>query len=353
MPLIDMVLNLQNIIDMPPEEPKSLYAASCAGDDITVKTWESTWKQYCKVNAESSNKFENTVMSIAGSEDKKPVIVALSGPSLKKNYMYLKDHETPDIQGNIQKFHGRGDTKIVSCFHNFNFFEDNDIMTKDDFYVTLDSGEICLKELYEGGAHDPEWYWDRTADRTLVAYTGTSPELIKRWKGKILWFTTAPQSESLSVFYKDYIDYEKIPCFNVGGTVAGAALYMARAILGGSIMIFIGADFCFSYNHKFHAWDSNYDMKFSGVIPWVDIYGNRVWTWPSYLGFKKWFDFQACGGLGGNQHLFINCSEGGCFGSYPNGNIKQVMQMELKTAMHMFSISKRFPESLHNHNLMF
>ena len=353
MPLVDMVLTLQNVIDGPPEELRSLFAASCSGDEVTVNTWESTWREYCRLNSLATNKFEHTVMEVAGSQANKPVILALSGPSLRKNFMYLKECEVPDIAGNMIKYQGRGNIPIVSCLHNFNFFEDNDVMGPDDFYVTLDSGEICIREIYEGGSHDPKWYWDRTKDRTLVAYTGTSPELINRWQGKILWFTTPPQSVPLAKFYHDYIDYARTPCYNVGGTVAGAALYHARAILGAGVTIVIGADFCFGYDHKFHAWDSNYDKKFSGVIPWVDIFGNRVWTWGSYLGFKKWFDFIACGGQGGNQQLIINCTEGGIFGSYAQGNIKQVMQWELRTALHVFSIAGRLAPSLLTGNILF
>src|SRR4030042_1948175 len=162
-------------------------------------------------------------------------------------------------------------TKVNSGTHDF--IEDRNLMRPDDFYLILDAGDICIKEMSEGGAHadTPDWYWQKTENRTLVAYHGTHPDFIKRWRGPILWYTTPCASEELAkeIFKLVYIC--KVPGFNVGGNVMGAALYFSRAILGCSVPIFVGMDLCFSYDHKFHAWDCWYNEKFSGVIPWIDV----------------------------------------------------------------------------------
>jgi len=92
---------------------------------------------------------------------------------------------------------------------------------------------------------------------------------------------------------------------------------------------FVGADFAFGYNKKFHPFDSPYDQQYAGLIPATDVYGNRVYTWQSYYNFKSWFDYQAMGGAGNNPCIYINCTEGGILGAYPNGNIRAIQQMPL------------------------
>lgn len=355
MPLIEMNLTLQPVIDRPPMPIENMYETACAADKVTIKSWTNEWTQYPKDNFDRQGKWEHTCLDILGKEAYKPVIVAGSGPSLVKNYEHLKDRKREDGS----TLHGRGDIKIVSCLHNFNFFEDHDVMGPDDYYVTLDSGEICVKEVWEGGKHSKDWYWERTKDRTLVAYVGTSPALIDKWRGKILWFASRPANETVYKATSDFVPYHSWPMFSTGGTVAGAALYLARAVLGAGVIIFIGMDFCFSYTHKFHPWESPYDQKFSGVMPCVDIWGNRVWTWASYWRFKLWFDLMACGGEGavlnnsGNAHLVINATEGGLLGAYPEGVIKQIIQMDLTTALHIFNIHKRMPEAIQKTQVLY
>jgi len=294
------------------------------------------------------------VTSELGKCNRQPVIIAGSGPSLRKNAIDMKPCEGYGIDGKtLINHHGRGDIKVVSCLHNFAYFEDRDLMGPDDYYLTLDSGDITIREVYEGGEHDPDWYWDRSADRTLCAYIGTHPDLLSKWKGKVLFFTTPPQSKKIWEETDKVFPYKESPTFNVGGNALGACLYMARGVLACGPVIFIGADFCFSYTQKFHAWDSPYDSMYSGLVYWVDIWGNRVGTWNSYLGFKKWFDFLACGGQGGNAQMFINATEGGILGAYPEGVIKQFMYMDLKTALHIFNIDKRMPGAMASNQYLF
>jgi hypothetical protein len=68
------------------------------------------------------------------------------------------------------------------------------------------------------------------------------------------------------------------------------------------------------------------------VLKAVDVYGNKVLTWQSYANFKAWFDYVACKVPG----IFINCTEGGTFGAYAEGNIMAVRQMELDQFLEMY-----------------
>jgi hypothetical protein len=351
--IFDINLRLAPIIDGPPVPPQSLWQAACASDDVTVKSWENTWLGYTLENHRKFG-FKETVNSELGKCNMQPVIIAGSGPSLKRNYVFLKPSESlgADNKTMIQH-HGRGDIKIVSCLHNFAFFEDSDIMTKDDYYLTLDSGDITIREVYEGGSNPPEWYWERSKDRTLCCYIGTHPLLLEKWQGKVLWFTTPPQSEKIYKETDKVFPYKNNSIFSVGGNALGACLYMARGVLNCGPTIFIGADFCFSYDSHFHAWNSPYDSMCRGTVDWTDIFGNRVQTWQSYLGFKKYFDFQACGGLGGNGQIFINATEGGILGAYKEGVIKQFLYMDLKTALHTFNIKYRVPDAMKNCKYLF
>jgi hypothetical protein len=115
----------------------------------------------------------------------------------------------------------------------------------------------------------------------------------------------------------------------VGGNTLGACFYHAAYVFGCNPIAFVGADFSFDYMHKFHSWDSPYDEKFGGLTGAVDVWGNKVWSWRSYLNFKNWFEFQAMGGQGQHFLQVVNCTEGGTLGAYPEGNIMQVKQLRL------------------------
>jgi Uncharacterized protein conserved in bacteria len=108
--------------------------------------------------------------------------------------------------------------------------------------------------------------------------------------------------------------------------VLGACLYIARAFLGASVIAFMGADFSFSYEKKFHAWDSKYDAKLGQVLRVKDVFGNSVYTWRSYHNFKSWFEYITLTVPG----IYYNCSEGGTLGAYNEGNLRSIYQLPLK-----------------------
>ena len=174
----------------------------------------------------------------------------------------------------------------------------------------------------------------------MLCYIGTHPELLKRWQGEIYFFN-APIPD------QDMIDFvDNLEIFNAhvsnGGNVLGACLYIAKAILGASVVAFVGADFSFSYSKKFHPFDSKYDAKLGHVIRAHDVFGNLVSTWQSYYNFKSWFEYVAITVPG----IYFNCSEGGCLGAYTQGNIRSITQMTLKSFLKQLTMSEEIKEQM-------
>ena len=314
--LVDMELEYLNIIDTPPQSPTQLHAQAASNDNPTVEAWRDTWIKNQKVNHASHGPFsENGIGKIFGEFHLKPCILAGSGPSLKNNVEDLKK---------------KGDIPLISCLHNFHFMVDNEIDV--NYFVTLDAGEVTIPEISEGGKLSHEEYLEKTKDYTLLAFVSTSPNLIKAWKGKILWFNCPIPDQKCKE------EFDKVEKFHHlvanGGNVLGAAVYIAKAYLGANPVAYIGADFAFGYDKKFHGWNSKYDAKLGNVMRTVDCYGNKVYTWQSYANFKAWHD-QITMRVPGE---WINCSEGGTWGVYPQGLIKSIRHKPLKEFIDGFKL---------------
>lgn len=309
-------LEYQRLIDGPPAPPAALRQQSTSNDANTVSAWRDLWIANAKANHARFGSFkEHGIGKLWGKHQYQPVIVAGSGPSLRDNVATLaKKRGVP----------------VVSCLHNFHLMEDSGVEV--DYYVSLDAGDIVLEEVSEGGSRSPEEYWALTKNRTLLAYIGSPPRLFEKWQGKVYLFN-CPVPDQAVVEAIEAI--EKFgTCVSTGGNVLGASLYIAKGILGASMVAFVGADFSFSYRNKFHGWDSKYDKDLGQTVKLTDVYGIPVKSWQSYANFKAWFDWVAATVPG----VYLNCSEGGCLGSYPEGNMLQVRPMDLAAfldAVHM------------------
>jgi hypothetical protein len=322
----EIQLEYQPYIDFAPQSPQELHAQACSNDETTVNSWRKTWEKNVLANHEKYGSFsEKSIGSLYGHDHMKPVLIVGSGPSLKHNVKELKNKE---------------DITVVSCLHNFQCLEDNEVPA--DFYVSLDAGDITVEEVYEGGSKTEEEYWNLTKDRTLLCYIGTSPKLLEKWQGKVLFFNAPVPDHAFTQFVDD------VELFNTyvssGGNVLGACLYIAKSYLGASIVGFLGADFCFSYDNKFHAWDSKYDAKMGTVLRVTDIFGIPVKTWRSYYNFKGWFEYVALNVPG----LYFNCSEGGTFGAYKEGNLRCITQMPLKEFLRQMTMYSEIKEQALN-----
>ena len=306
--IVEMELEYLNTIDTPPQSPNALHKQAASNDDPTIKSWRDIWIKNVRENNKTHGPFcENGIGKIYGEFHHKPTIVAGSGPSLKTNVSDLKNKKT---------------ITLISCLHNFHFMIDHGIGV--NYFVTLDAGEITLPEISEGGKESHEFYLEQTKNYTLLAFIGTSPRLIEAWKGKVLWFNCPIPDQGI----KD--EFDKIEKFHNfvanGGNVLGACVYIAKAYLGSNPLAYIGADFAFGYDKKFHGWKSSYDANMGRVMRTVDCYGNKVFTWQSYYNFKCWHDSVTMRVPG----EFINCTEGGTFGVYTEGLIKTIRHKPLK-----------------------
>lgn len=310
----EIILEYQNYIDAPPVAPQSLYGQACSNDGVTIESWRKTWLDNIAANKKKFGSFaEKSIGKFHGKFKHQPMIVAGAGPSLKHNAAELKK---------------KGDIPLISCLHNFHFLEDLGVNV--DFYVTLDAGEVTIEEVYEGGTKTPDEYWAMTKGKTLLAFIGTSPRLLEKWQGEVYFYNCPVPDDGYS---KGVDEIEPFHTYvSNGGNVLGAAMYIAKGIMGCNPIAYVGADFCFSYLKKFHAWDSKYDKSLGYVVKATDVFGNKVLTWQSYANFKAWFDYIACQVPG----IWFNCSEGGTLGSYSEGNIAAIKQMELSKFIEMY-----------------
>ena len=322
----EIICEYQPYIDMTPQRRQGNYGQATSNDGITIQTWRPTWLKNVKENHKRFGPFKDRSLGkLWGLHRNTPGICIGSGPSLKNNAAGLKDN--PDIT-------------TVSCLHNFHFLEDLGVGA--DYYVSLDAGPVTIEEVSEGGSKDAEDYWKMTEGKILIAYIGSHPDLLEKWRGEIYFFNCPVPDESL---LKEIDEIEKFHCFvSTGGNVLGACTYIAKAIMGCNPLVFMGADFSFSYSEKFHGWDSKYDANLGNYIRMTDVYGNRVKTWQSYANFKAWFDWLVETVPG----FYVNCSEGGCFGSYPDGNIRGIRQMDLSDCFKMFSMCDEVRDQCEN-----
>lgn len=311
-------LEYQNLIPGPPAPPEALHRQACSNDTATVDSWRPTWIEQTRQNKAHVGSFKDAgVGQLFGKHRYQPAIVAGSGPSLKVNGEQLKD---------------RDGIPLISCLHNFHFFEDRGV--RPDYYVSLDAGPVVLDEISEGGQLSAEEYWARTVEHTLIAYIGSHPDLIKKWRGKIYFFNCPVPDKTVQ---DELAKIEEFHTYvGTGGNVLGACLYLAKAIFGCGPIAFVGADFSFGYDYKFHGWDSKYDKTLGACIPVTDVYGIKRKTWPTYANFKAWFEYVATSVPG----IYFNCTEGGCLGSYPEGNIAAFRYLDLADFFGMFQMSK-------------
>lgn len=319
---VNMHFEFKNIIPTPPVESKEMYSQACANDKVTVDSWLPQWVANAKHTKERFGSYaEHGLGKLYNINNQKPCIVVGSGPSLKNNIEDLKN--------------AKGFT-IISCLHNYHYMVDNNVPV--DYYVSLDAGPVVIEEISEGGKETPEFYKDSTKNAKLIAFIGSHPTLWDTWQGEIHLFNSPIPSEEYRERVKEIEEFHTY--VSTGGNVLGGATYIAKAIFGSSALIFLGADFSFSYERKFHAWDSKYDGKMGTAIRAIDVWGNGVLTWQSYYNFKVWFDWLSNNVPG----IYINCTEGGLMGSYPEGNLASIRQMKLKDCLDMFTMHRHMED---------
>lgn len=315
----EITLDYQNYFDFPEVAKDELVSTAARSDKVTINHWRKIWCDNIRTNHAYLGSFQAySVGELFGRHRYGSAICAGSGPSLGYN-----GHELAKRNG----------IPLVSALHNFAFLED--LGAGADYYVSLDAGPIVLTEMYEAGKQPPEYYWNLTKDRTLIAFIGSDPQLFEKWQGKIYVYN-APVGDA------EYIKtVDELEPFNTlitsGGNVLGACVYFAKAILGVHRVALVGADYSFGYDKSsFYAWSSPVNGQLGQVVPLTDVFGIKVPAWPSYAGFKKHMEWLALHIPG---QWMVNCSEGGCLGSYPEGNMRQIVQIPLKEFINQLNMS--------------
>jgi hypothetical protein len=338
---VKMSFEPQPLLMQPPHNPGTLYGQACSGDAVTIDTWKDIWLKNIRENHKRFGPFgKSHIGQYFNCYDKKPVIVAGSGPGLKNSVTeFEEDEDGSPLEKRVSNLRNTKGIPLISCLHNYHFMEDRGIHP--DFYVTLDAGEVTVEEVYEGGEATAEAYWASTKDKHLIAFIGTSPRLIEKWQGEVIWFNCPiPSPEIMAEVDK----LETFSCYvSSGGNVLGACVYLAK-YFGANPVIFIGADFSFGYEAKFHAWNSKYDANPGQVMATLDIWGHRVTTWQSYYNFKCFFDWLAMTVPG----IWINSTESGIMGAYPEGNLIHILQLPLRNVIDMYSLNEPLKGSAAN-----
>jgi len=321
----EILLEFQPYIMASPVTPQDAHNQACQADANTITHWRETWLRNIKDNKATYGSFaENSVGQVWDTAKGRPAIIAGAGPSLKKTIERLKDRPK--------------DMLLISCLHNFHYMEANNANV--DYYVSLDAGPLTIKEITEGSGKTEEECFAMSKNKTLIAYVGTQPELLRKWQGKVLFFSAPIPDPELNK------EIQKIEPFRVfvesGGSVFGTSMFFAKGFLGCTTTIFVGADFSFSSAAKtqFHPWESDYDKNLGNYINAVDIFGNRKKTWLSYYNFKLWTEVVAQRVPG----IYINASEGGILGAHRDGNIIHIKQMWLDQVYDMFDLHQHKKE---------
>lgn len=335
--LAQVLLEYQPLIYEPPIAPSQMHQNACSNDKSTIDHWQEIWVSNIKANKERFGSFwDHAISQDFRKFEHRACIIAGSGPSLKINAHHLKE---------------RKNLPLVSCLHNFHYFEDNGIVP--DYYVSLDAGPVVLEEVSEGGSRSEEEYWEMTKDRTLVAFIGSDPRLFEKWQGRVLLYAAPLPDSALD---KRIDEIERVGFYmSTGGNVLGACLYFSKAILACPTTVFVGADFSFGYpvvedgeaKRRFHSWKSKYDKSMGHTMRVTDIYGNKVHTWPSYYNFKNYFDWVAINVPG----TYINSTEGGCLGAYDQGNLSVFRYQDLEKTIGQLNTHYNIERSLFDKEL--
>lgn len=326
---VEMDFSFKNSIPSPPASPEEMHKQACMNDTVTIDHWSKQWIEQAKLAKARFGSFkEHGIGKLFGINKYKPAIVIGSGPSLANNIAKLKEAKEKGFM-------------LISCLHNYQYMVDNGIDV--DYYVSLDAGAVVTEEISEGGKLSHAEYVESTRGKKLCAYIGSHPSLFDSWKGEVFLFNCAGSGRA---FQEEAAKLEQFHTnISTGGNVLGACVYIARAIFGSGAIIFTGADFCFGYKRQFHAWPSKYDGNVGDhALRCVDVWGHGVLTWQSYYNFKTWFDW-LCTNVPG---IYINCTEGGLLGSYPEGNIQAIRQMTLDDCLWMFTMHEEMRAQCEN-----
>lgn len=319
----------QALIEAPPQPMEILAHQASGPDGLTCTAFGQLWTDNLLENSKSYDFLQNSAMLEHMKFMYYPAVVIAAGPSLKKNVHLLKEHN---------------DVVRCSCLHCFAYLMDQGV--KVNYWLAIDAQPEMATVIYDGGKKPRAEYQEMMKDQVLICNTCINPKVLSEWKGKVLFFNTMANVPEYQKAAEEKC--KDLVTFNQGGSVTGACLYMARAILGCGPIAFVGLDLAYSKAGMYYPWNDEmtHQSKIPNATAMTDIYGDRVITDGSWLSFKSWIEFTACGGSIGAKHNFYNCTEGGILGAHPQGNLRKLMPMDLKQFLDMVDATRHMPEVL-------
>jgi hypothetical protein len=174
---------------------------------------------------------------------------------------------------------------------------------------------------------------------TLLMDVNCSPRLMDVWKGPIIFFKTVGRGEEGTTARQLYDVCPMEDLLKSGGNVM-TAMISAAHLMGMKKFVFVGHDYAMGADHMesgVNYADGSLDVGKGSNLPldalWsdlmidIDIQGLGTGTLGRMLGYKHWTESAA------QIHRdceFINATEAGVLGAYPEGNLDFIKQMRLK-----------------------
>jgi len=302
-------------------------AQSFTVDITTKRKFGELWVQNNIKNLNSINNASNA-QELIGKFKGVPAILVSAGPSLKKNVNLLKDLKQKCI--------------IMAAGTAVNVLEENGVTP--NFMMGIDAGET------EGKVHERV----KSKDIYFLYSNQIFPDSINNYKGpKFL------MNYPMDLYTNEFFKYIKVNSdfFLSGPSVANTCFDMLYK-MGCNPIILVGQDLAYTN-------ESNYANQESGAVSNMinknkasyirtkDIYGNDVYTIPSYLAMKNWFEGyfeKACKNVD-----IINATEGGLNIEYSyNDTLENVInkyefiEQDIDNSIKEIFICSKFRDSIKN-----
>jgi len=221
-----------------------------------------------------------------------PIIIVGAGPSLDKNKKFLKAAKDRAF--------------IISVDTAFDTVSK---VVKPNAVIALEARRE-LEDLID---------FEKTNDVTLFTDLTIHPNVVRRWKGPIVWFSAGfSGSSSLdSTIERDFNDGKEIGRITRGGCVTNAAFALSMEIFRADPIILVGVDCGFYDYKKHHCEDQNNRIEELNEIEMEeDIYGDKIFTTQVLLFYKYWIEDilkvrNSVTKIPEYEGIFINATEGG------------------------------------------
>lgn len=222
---------------------------------------QKLWSEQTRVNLPLINK-DNSLRGQTEHmllNDEKAVVIVGASPRLKEDVLKLKELD--------------GDFVLVSVNSAARVLIQNGI--KPDYVISIDSDDIISKRDLD---------FDSTG-MTLITSNASSHEVVKNWKGKILW----------TPYYA--IDKELRPNVRrrlgivtpMGGNTFTSAVSLAYDVWDARIFIFVANEMCYDKQYYAHQ-KSKWEKKDVTHFKTNDINGNERYTNIPLFQYKIWLE---------------------------------------------------------------